>query len=437
MKRLLLAASFGILSLSLVKAQDLETIKKQMLLRQYKAAKASVDKAVTVEKLAKKPEVWAMKVSIYSALADDSATRKNPEQFNVLFNEAANAFKKYKELDPKLELMKDNTYTGGPINLYSSIRNVAFDNFNAKNWDLAHINFVTAIDYSEFLINSKIWGAKMDTISIVYAGASAQNNKNDEAAVKYFTRLADDKIAGPDYEFFYQFLTNYYYQKKDDAYFGKFSALGKSFYPESKYFRDIQEDYANSKDMYLISMNEGGELFDKRYPKNEKDSVQGDITDLENKMIAAYNKAAETKPEKAGLPFTGIGNHFYNKAIGVNKKLNDLSKEISLINKTSKPDKKGKFPPLPKLLSDKRLTLNNEYAANIDLAIANYEKAALAFGKKDKLENIEKQSYKNAVSFLIDLNGEKKRTFAKSKPAESAKFAAMEKKWTDVYSNIK
>jgi hypothetical protein len=436
MKRLFLAGSVALLSFGYVTAQDLEAIKTQILLRQFKAAKTAIDKAVTVEKLAKKPETWAMKSGIYASLATDPTTPK--EQVDGLFAESESAIEKYKQIDPQFALLlKDNAYSTGPVSLYSYYFKKGVEGFNEKDWNKGFKNFASSVDISDFLILTKITTIKMDTTSILYAGASAQNMKDDANAIKYFSRLANEKIAGKDYEFMYQFLSNYYMNQKDDVNFAKYVTLGKSLYPESKYFPAVEEDYANMKDPYFINMTEGEALFAKLYPKDEKDTPQGDVTEMENKMIAAFNKVAEVKADKAGLAFTNIANHYVNKGVGINKQINAVNDEIKNVNRAAKPDKNGKLPPVPKELLAKREALNAAYNVQTDLAIVNYEKAADAYTKKASLENIEKQAYKNSVSFLIDLNAEKKSNLAKSKPAESAKYAAQEKKWNDLYSKIK
>lgn len=434
MKRLSFASLSILFSLNFLGAQDLEGVKTQVLLQQYKAAKPVIDKILTSEKAMKKAEPWALKVSVYAGLAGDSTVSKD-EAANLL-NEAITAFNKYKELDPKYTIIKD--YANGPINLYSQSFKRGIEGFNTKNWDAALKNFSAAVDYSDFLIDSKIITIKMDTISILYAGASAQNLKDDTNAFKYFSRLADAKIAEKDYEFLYQYLANYYMTKKDDANVSKYIALGKELYPESKYFPAIEEEYANSKDEFYVNMRDGEELFTKLYPKDEKDAPQGDLTEMENKMVVAFNKAVEVKSEKAGIAYANIGNHFINKSVSVSKKINELNEAIQALNKTAKPDKSGKYPPAPKDSLAKKEMLFKEYDGYADQAIANYEKAAAAFvAKKNPLDNIEKQYYKNSVSYLIDLYAEKKNNTIKTKPTESAKYAAAEKKWNDTYSSLK
>src|SRR5687768_16371103 len=101
--------TFSLLMLMLaffVKAQSYDEIKNYVLLGQYKKAKEDIDKRMTNAKFAGKPEAYILKATIYSALAADSATQKTPEAA-PLRAESEAAFQKYREMDPKLELVKD------------------------------------------------------------------------------------------------------------------------------------------------------------------------------------------------------------------------------------------------------------------------------------------------------------------------------------------
>ena len=83
----------------------------------------------------------------------------------------------------------------------------------------------------------------------------------------------------------------------------------------------------------------------------------------------------------------------------------------------------------------RKAELFKSYDAYEDTAIIYYSKAAAAFDKAGKLDAIEKQHYKIAVNYLIDLNDEKK---ANTKlPADIAKYTAESKKWNAVYDKIK
>lgn len=438
-------------SVAVVKAQDLSDINKYMMLQKFTEVKPLVDKGIANEKLNKKPEIWAIKTNLYTNLA--KLTGITPEQVLVNRAEAAAAWATYKTLDPTYTLLKDNSYVVGPVNLYSLYLNEAIAKFNAKDWGTAFTDFKGAADISDILIANKLISMSFDTTSNLYAGASAQNQKKDDNAVMMFTKLADKKIAGPDNEFLYQYLTNSYMDKKDEVNFKKYVELGKSLYPNSKYFTGIEGDYVRqSGDFnkvvafnqakidadptnYSLAYDMGADIYTYLNPKDTSKTPKGDQSELENKMIAAFKKASELKPT-AGMPYAILGTYYTNKAINVNNiEIKAASAAIKNANIGVKADKNGKMPPIPKELIAKRTDLYKLYDADEDTAIVYYEKAATAFEKADKMEPFEKQHYKNAVSYLIDMNDEKQRST--KIPANAAKYAAASKKWSALYSAIK
>ena len=84
----------------------------------------------------------------------------------------------------------------------------------------------------------------------------------------------------------------------------------------------------------------------------------------------------------------------------------------------------------------KRDALDKEYAQSLDATIAPYEKAAAIFAAKPTLTMRDKQQYKYIAADLGEIYAYKK-TQAKNKPADLAKFTAEEKKWNDLYDSIK
>src|SRR5205809_248081 len=87
-------------------------------------------------------------------------------------------------------------------------------------------------------------GMAADTNSLLLAGITAENNKNNDDAAKYYGRVADLKVTGPDFEGIYRFLVRHYFAKKDMANFEKYKALGKQFYPASEFFTYDKVDFA-------------------------------------------------------------------------------------------------------------------------------------------------------------------------------------------------
>jgi hypothetical protein len=52
-----------------------------------------------------------------------------------------------------------------------------------------------------------------------------------DSAAKYYSKLTDVKIAGPDYEDIYKFMIEHYSEQKDEANFKNYLALAKELYP--------------------------------------------------------------------------------------------------------------------------------------------------------------------------------------------------------------
>jgi hypothetical protein len=454
MKKLILGSLIALASFETINAQSLDDINKAMLLasvsQKYADVKPLVDKAETNEKVNTKPELYATKANLYANLAKQPGV--TPENAIAYRSTALAAWEKYKTMDPSLATLKENV--NGPVALYSSYITEAIAKFNAKDWATAYTDFKTSADISDVLIAHKLINMSFDTTANLYAGASAQNLKKEDDAVMMFTKLADKKIAGAENEFLYQFLANYYMDKKDDANFKKYVDLGKSLYPKSKYFAAIEGDYVrNSNDInkivpydeskiaenpndYTLHYDLGGDIYNYLNPKDTSKTPKGDVSAMEGKMIGAFTKASEIKPE-AGMPYSILGNFYYNKAATISTvDLKNVKAAMKSANAGIKPDKNGKLPPIPKELITKQDQLYKQYDAYEDSAMAYFEKAAAAFGKAEKVEPFEKQHYKNDVSFLIDLNDEKAKNNAK-KPTEAAKYAAASKKWTDVYDKIK
>jgi hypothetical protein len=450
MKKLILGSFMTIAAFGIVRAQDMGDINKSMLLQKYTDAKPLVDKAETNDKLNTKPELYAIKTNLYANLAKQPGV--TPENAVAYRATALAAWDKYKSMDPALATLKENV--NGPVALYSMYITEAIGKFNAKDWPTAYSDFKTSADISDVLIAHKLINMSFDTTANLYAGASAQNLKKDDDAVMMFTKLADKKIAGPDNEFLYQYLANYYMDKKDEANFKKYVDLGKSLYPNSKYFAAIEGDYirqsgdfnkvvaynetkiaANPND-YTLVFDLGADIYNYLNPKDTTKAPKGDVSGLEAKMVNAFTKASQLKPE-AGMPNSILGNFYYNKAVMISSvDIKAVNAAMKNANAGIKPDKNGKLPPIPKELITKREDLYKQYDAYEDTAMIYYEKAAVAFGKADKVEAFEKQHYKNAVNYLIELNDDKKTSNAK-KPAEAAKYAAASKKWSDVYDKIK
>ena len=463
MKKAIFSFTAIVFAIGSAVAQNYDEVRNFLLLNQNKKAKELLDKNWSNPKFTAKPDAYILKTAVLAALsADPTMTAQAP----ALREEAMTSLAKYQEMDPKMTLLtdKNSAYLNSVATLYQGYFNQAIGDYNAKKWPEAFTGFKNAVALTD-LKDVKILSANaLDTNGILLAGASAQAMKNDAEAMKYFGRLAEAKIGGKDNEFMYQYLTGTYLNKGDIANFNKYLALGRQLYPDSKYFKYeeidfilgmedetlktklINEKFKSDPNNYKLQSAVGEMLFDELNPRDTSTPMPANYDEKEAMMVQAFTKATELNPT-VGLAMSNLGNHFINKSVKASKEVQAFQAYLRDKAKTPAPKpapaKPGTKPaPAAKPATDpadiaKRDALFKVYDDNIDKARAAYEKAAEIYGAKTagSLNSIEKQQYKNAVSYLIDIYAEKKNN-NKSKPAESAKFEKEEKKWSDVYSKL-
>ena len=455
MKKVILSFVTFACSVSFVIAQNYDEAKNMLLIRNYKKAKEILDKNWSNAKFVSKPEAYILKANILAGLAGDSSMASEAP---ALRTQAMEALTKYRELDPKLTVLVEpgSVYTNGPIGMYGAYFNSGIASYQKKDWPAAYENFKTAVQLSDFLRENKLADIKLDTNGILLAGASAQSMKNDDEAEKFFIRLADAKVGGADNEFMYQFLTSRNLERGDMPAFNKYLNIGKELYPSSKYFQYDELDYilaiedepkkialidkklAEKPDDYKVQSAFGEILFDRLNPKDTSAPKPANYDELESKMVAAFTKATELKPE-SGLAMSNIANHYINKSVKIGKELDALRTAIREKNKAKAPAAKpGAKPAAVKTDPEdaaKRDELTKRYDEAADKAREYYEKAVAIYSKVATPSLIEKQQYRNAVSYLIDLTAEKKNN-SKGTPALYDKWEKEEKKWSDLYHKM-
>jgi hypothetical protein len=172
-------------------------------------------------------------------------------------------------------------------------------------------------------------------------------------------------------------------------------------------------------------------IYEALNPDKEGVTVPTNAAELETKMIAAFNKSAVAKPDSE-LPYLYMGDHFINKAVKVDEMRTAHTKDMQV---RTKPGTKSSPEDLKK-----RDELDKQYSEVLDGAREPYTKACEILGARAKagdnsMDPRDKQQYKKAASYLGDIYANK-RINAKGKPADQAKYAAEEKKWTDLYEAI-
>ena len=213
MKKIILLATITAFSTAGVFAQKYDDIKGALTIGQTAKAKEMYDKNAANEKFFTKPEGYLIKAAVFSNLAVDSSKAAEADNNRTQANEA---LQKYREMDPEMKLLDDPIYKNTPFNLYASYFNSGVNDINNKAYDAAYEKFKNTVAYSDLLIAKKIMDKKMDTAAVYYAGLLAENTKHPDDAIKYYTRISDEKIkdfSGTSYESVYQGLVRYYATK--------------------------------------------------------------------------------------------------------------------------------------------------------------------------------------------------------------------------------
>lgn len=445
MKRIFLFLTVCLFAGLSASAQNYEKIKNLLLLNKYDDAKTEVDKNMANAKFIAKPEAYILKATIYAGLGMSDAKKNTPEA-ETLMKEADQAFAKFKEMDPKMELTSDVVYQNSAVNLYSYYYTAGYADYNKKIWESGLVKLKKAVEFSDFLISRKLLTSALDTNVLILAGITAENAGNEDDALFFYKRLADAKVNIDGFESVYRYLVNHSFTKKDMASFEKYKAMGKEMYPKSEYFNYDKIDFAvglsdNFNDK-LAALNDvlntdpdnqkanqvlGEIIYDTLNPRDEAAVLPANAAELEKKMIDAFTKSAKAKPGYE-IPYIYIADHFINKASKVADRREAHAKDMKARTKPGSMASKDDVA--------KRDALDKEYSEALDLAREPYLKAAEILAAKDHLEVRDKQQYKKAASYLSDIFANK-RQMSRKNPAEAAKWAAEEKKWMDVYDSIK
>ncbi len=427
-------------------AQNYDAIKTVHTLGQNQKAKEDLDKNMSNTKFASKPEAWILKSSVYGALANEGVN-KNDAGAAALLQEADDAFQKYRQMDPEMALLKeDPIYQQGPVNIYSAYYTLGYNDYNAKNYQPGYEKFKKVVAISDELIKFKILNLSIDTNALVLGGLLAELSKNNEDAARFYSRLADIKIPGEDYEGIYRFLVNHYFAKKELDSFEKFKKLGAELYPKSEYFtydkvdfavglapdfteklKAVEEVLAQDPDNFKANEILGEIIFDTLNSSKEGAILPSNADELEQRMVKAFQKAAAARPGYEN-PVLFIGDHFISKAVRINEARVSHATDMKSRTKPGQPNSKEDIA--------KRDKLDKEYGDALELARDPYEQAAKIYATKEKLELRDKQHYKKVANYLAEIYAFKKAQ-AKGKTADQAKYAAEEKKWNDLYETIK
>ncbi len=435
---LLTTLCFALVSFS----QNYGDIQGLVMLGNIKKAKADLDKRMSNEKFAAKPEAYILKATVYSYAAADTAI--SPAEKLLLTQEADQAFAKYKEMEPTFSSLSDPVYKDAPAYIYSNYFNEGISLVEQKSWKEAHEMFEKVYGYSNFLKERKALNSPLDTVVVLYAGYTAEQLGDKAKAAQFYKELADARVESS-YESVYNFLVIYYFEKKDMDNFEKYRKLGLELFPQSDFFKNEQADFAlgldNSFDSKLKSLEDvlqknpndfkaqlavGRTIFDTLYSNAEGAVLPSNAAELEVKMIEAFTKASTLDPEN-DLVLLYMGDHYIQQANKVNDDISTLENEIN---------KKGGKAKASKDDNAKLAGLEKSLDGFYENTRVPYEKAAALYAKKGQLTATEKQQYRNVAGFLGDIYTRMREKAEKAKASNLKQLQADEEKWNDLYMQL-
>ena len=300
---LLLAASF-----TGVFAQKLDDIKEKIQKGKFDEAKEKLDKVLADPKNQNNSDAWFYKAQIHHNMAS-----ANPAELQT----ALNAMTRYLELeqakDEKTRMLL-STFEGHKtfFIIYSVYFKSGVDHFKGQKYEDAVKAFQGALDAFSLLAQYKLTDVKFDTTATIYAGFAAQNAKMYDDAVKYYSRMVDQKIYDTNYIDAYRFLISYNLDtKKDTAAALRYLEISESAFPAYEdwwvdyemmamsndrqqkidRYEQLAEKYPNN---FVVALNHGVELYNYTFFSDPKPS---DYLESQEATRKALEKALTLNPE--------------------------------------------------------------------------------------------------------------------------------------------
>jgi len=418
------------------KAQDFKKVRSALLLSQVggatgapklEEAKTELDKALADPKSQNNAEAYLLKAEVLGSIAANPDLKAKYPNADL---EGLEALKKYLELEPAETKLKEDKYVG--VNgIYGSLFASGVKEYNAKNWDSAYNKFKYVAELGDLFTSRKWSSSSFDTTSYLYAGVTAQNAKKNEEAAKYYGRIAENKIKGPDYEGIYDFLVKYYLNNNNQAEFTKYLALAKEAYPENKSWADLE--FANTTDNAAIedvvkkfetgdagkSLTASNYLDYGDYFINNKKIKELDPekkTEYTNKAYYSFSKAAEMD--------TANGIASYNAGVAAYTMFEE-ARDARVKIKGTTADIKAKQGQADKVAD-----------AAADKSLQSLEKSFATLSSKANRSNIEKNCLSKSTDLLYNLYEYKKDRSKGANPKDYDKYDAKSKFYDSMHGKF-
>lgn len=405
-------------------SQDLKSISINVTLKKFDDAKTDVDKFLSVEKNAAKPDGWYYKAYIYNSVARDP--KKTIAESKSLNDDAFAAIKKYPQIDPKAPLTKEEN-NSTLFNIYYSFYDLGIKTYNDKKYAESYDLFKTSLDVHDYGIANKLDGpnglkfAAHDTDLVWNLAVLANELKKKDEALVYYKKIADANLGDEKYANAYDELVKKYKSEKNTELFNKYITAAKKYYPvDLPYWENKEIDFALEGLENEALLNKYEEL----------------TTALPNNYMVFYNyavdidkflgtDAAKTKDAAAVAAYRTKIEELFKKAVAIkpniegNLQLANLyySKTYDLQERAAKI--KGTKPAEVKAKND----LNAAVKANMNQAIPFAEEAARMLGELKEYKLTDKANYKLALEILSN---------AYKMSGNAAKHTEMEKKRAEI-----
>ncbi len=355
-------------------AQDIKDVRNFTLLGQTQKAKDALEKYMAVPKNAAKAEGWYYKGYIYNQLSKDST--KSLAESSAMKATAFEALKKYREMDPKAELLTEQN--NSPLyDLYVGYYSeLGVKSYVAKDPATAFEDFRKALEVHDYIQTNNLIGnngfkfSALDTMLTLYTAIAANEAKKIEESTIFYKKITDAEIADPQYIDAYQMLADRYKTSKDKAGFAEIIAKGKKLFPANnefwtaieieeatdgvgkpEIFTKYEELMLKNPGNYTLPYNYGVELYRYIYADETKDmntsAYKAKLPEILKQAIALKNTS-----EANFL----LSNFLYNNSI-------DISEEARKI-KGVKPDDLKKKKEI-QALSDAAMNQAIPYAESV------------------------------------------------------------------------
>ncbi len=397
-------------------AQKLERAKDYLGKNKLQEARTEIDNYLAVEKNKNKAEGWYVKGKVYSTIASDSVAQASVPDAKIISMEA---LKTYMEMESHVKdsakryvlLTLDNRK---PLtDLYSAYSKEAASYYNAGNFNDALEGFQGSLEVFD-LLSEKGWtgDVKLDTISVLYAGISAEKANKLDTAAMYYAKIADARAKAQGYESIYKWLADYYKQKDDLTNATKYVSLGKEVYPEDPFWISFEINMLSEKgtkealfakyeeltqthpDNPLYFYNYAVELYKTAY---HEDTAQrpANAVELTDKAIENVKKSIGADPDYTNSRML-LGQIYYNQAV-----------DIIARNKTIRPQGNVKLNAAQ--LKQKE-DLRQETAKKFDEALEEFKKIDALLGNQGKLKMEDKRFLRDAYDLMINIYDQKQDT---------------------------